>query len=348
MQTLSESAAYTAIARTLDGNYEAIAKLHARHPSWLAAWNTLAPTSPINPLALWTQCERAGIRLLLAADFDFPPLLREIPNPPFAIYMKGTLPRVDPCIAIVGTRRASPAGKTIARQFAQTLSRACVPIVSGLALGIDAEAHLGALEGGAPTVAVLACGLDAVYPRQHTTLAKRIIAHGGALISEYAPGTPAYPAHFLERNRIVAGLSRGALIVEAPLQSGALATSRFALEQNRDVFVVPGPITHPNYIGSLGLLKSGAILVTTADDILREYNIAPLANTATAIPPSLAPNEQTVYRILAEAHGALAVDQIVACVTLSPQVVSRILSTLVLQDVVVERAGNYSLPTARS
>ncbi len=347
MEQLSEHAAYNAVARTTEGNYDTVAKLHERYPSWVAAWNSLRAKSPFDPHTLWATLTRANVRLILVSDFDFPPLLREIPLPPFAIYVKGTLPRIDPCVAIVGTRKASPAGKNIARQFARVLSSAHVPVVSGLALGIDAEAHLGALEGGAPTVAVLACGLDAVYPHQHASLGKRILDAGGALISEYTLGTPALQFRFLERNRIVSGLSRGVLVVEAPMRSGALATSRYALEQNRDVFVIPGPITHPNYIGSLGLLKSGAILVTTPDDILREYHITPLAQTtAAAIPPTLAPDEQAVYRVLSEAHADLDVDQIIARAALPPHVVSRALSTLVLQDFVVERAGGYSLPTA--
>lgn len=347
MELLSEPIAYNAIARATEGNYDAIAKLHARYPSWVAAWNSLRITSSFDPQRLWASLARAEIRLLLASDFNFPPLLREIHDPPFGIYVKGVLPTVDPCVAIVGTRKASLAGKTIARQFSSSLSRAGVPVVSGLALGIDAEAHLGALDGGAGTVAVLACGLDAVYPHQHASLAKRILAGRGALVSEYTLGTPAMQFRFLERNRIVSGLSRGVLIVEAPTRSGALATSRFALEQNRDVFVVPGPITHPNYVGSLGLLRSGAILVTSPDDILREYNIAlPTAPLTVAAEHTLAPDAKSVYRVLAEAHADLSVDDIVTRTALAPQIANRILATLVLHDLIIERAGNYSLPSA--
>ncbi len=342
--SLSEHAAYNAVQHAVDGNYDAVAKLHARFLSWVDAWQSLSSTSTLDPAALWAALTRASIHLSLAADLDFPPLLREIHRPPFGLYLKGALPRIDPLLAIVGTRRATPSGKTIARQFARQLASAHVPIVSGLALGIDAEAHLGALEGGAPTVAVLACGLDAVYPRQHTSLANRILTSGGALVSEYPTGTLAFPSHFLERNRIVSGLSRGTLIVEAPAQSGALATSRFALEQNRDVFVVPGPITHPNYVGSLGLIQSGAILVVHAEDILREYHIALPAPSAT-IPTTLAPDAACVYRVLAKAHVPLSADDIIAQSTLPAHVVGRILTELALADFVVEQAGAYTLPT---
>lgn len=345
MISFSEHIAYHALATSCDGNYDAVAALHDRHPSWDAAWKTRKRASSIDDDRAFQKLETLGITLLLFGDPDFPPLLREIPRPPFGIYVQGKLPSVQmTCLAIVGTRKASPQGKTIARQFATALARATLPIVSGLALGIDAEAHLGALDGGGTTVAVMACGLDAYYPRQHTTLARKILAHGGAVVSEYAPGTPAYPLHFLERNRIVSGLSRGVLVVEAPVRSGALATSRFAVEQNRDVFVIPGPITHPNYIGSLGLIQSGAILVTTPEDILNEYHISPVTPLAQAVHilPTLPPDEARIYAILLRAGVPLAVDNIVSQSTLEPHVVMRTLTFLAMKDLVVERDGCFS------
>ena len=177
-------------------------------------------------------------------------------------------------IAIVGTRRATPDGKSTARRFAAELARAGIVIVSGLAFGVDAAAHEGCLDAEGKTVAVLACGLANIYPRNNEPLAKKILAQGGAIISEYPPDMPAYPSRFLERNRIVSGLSKGTLVIEAPERSGSLATARFALEQNRDVFVVPGPIAHPNFKGSHALIRQGAELVTTPEDILESYGIA--------------------------------------------------------------------------
>ncbi len=172
----------------------------------------------------------------------------------------------------MGTRKATSQGRFIAKEIAKKLSEMGMVIVSGLAMGIDTAAHEGALAGAGRTIAVLACGLDNIYPRQNENLAKKIIGTGGAVISEYPVGTEAFKNQFLERNRIVSGLCIATIVVEAPRESGALVTARLAAEQGREVFVFPGPTNHPNYHGSHKLIRDGARLVSSIDDILEDLN----------------------------------------------------------------------------
>src|SRR3989339_275158 len=214
-------------------------------------------------------------------DSRYPALLKEIPDPPTRLFCRGQLPHPDSiCIAIIGTRKATTQGKAMAQRIARDLAASGIVIVSGLAMGIDTVAHKGALEASGKTIAVLANGLDNVYPAQNTSLANDLLAHGGAILSEYPAGTPAYPNQFLERNRIVSGLCVATIVVEAPERSGTLATARFALEQGREVFVVPGPADHPNYIGSHRLIRDGARLVTAASDIYEDLGIDPKPQTS--------------------------------------------------------------------
>lgn len=203
------------------------------------------------------------------SDPDYPVLLREIADPPGQLYVDGKLP-AQPMIAVVGSRRATPYGRRAAHRLARDLSQAGVAVVSGLARGIDAAAHRGALEGGTPTVAVMATGLDQIYPPEHADLAREIAA-SGAVITEAEAGTAPLPGRFPIRNRIISGLSRGVVVVEAADRSGALVTARMALEQGRDVFGVPGSIENPLAVGVHRLIKDGATLVQTAEDVLDEY-----------------------------------------------------------------------------
>ena len=201
---------------------------------------------------------------------DYPPLLMQTADPPLLLYVQGALALLAArSLAIVGSRNPSPQGKANAQHFAADLSTQGLLVVSGLAQGIDAAAHEGALASAGRTVAVVGTGLDRVYPSAHRDLARRI-AEQGALVSEFAPGTPALPAHFPLRNRIIAGLSLGTLVVEAALRSGSLITARLALEAGREVFAVPGSILSPQSKGCHALIKQGAKLVEAAEDILEE------------------------------------------------------------------------------
>jgi DNA processing protein len=283
-----------------------------------------------------------NIQLILREDDRFPQLLREIPHPPFGIYIKGALPENDQlAIAIVGTRRATPDGKNTARRFAAGLARAGITIVSGLAFGVDAAAHEGCLDAGGKTTAVLACGLGHIYPRNNELLAKKILAHGGAIISEYPPDMPAYPSRFLERNRIVSGLSKGTIVIEAPERSGSLATARFAFEQNRDVFVVPGPITHQNFKGSHALIRQGAELIVCAEDVLESYDITKKRVAVAAFAGT--PAEKVILEFLASCAAPMDIDKITEATKLQPHTANQTLSFLLIKGMIREDGAGYMI-----
>jgi DNA processing protein len=208
--------------------------------------------------------------VIALGDPRYPPLLLQTADPPLLLYVQGDPSTLAlPSLAIVGSRNPTPQGADNARAFAHHLSDAGLCVVSGLALGIDGAAHDGALAGRTPTVAVVGTGLDRVYPSRHRHLAHRIVERG-AIVSELAPGVPALAHHFPLRNRIIAGLTRGTLVVEAALQSGSLITARLAVEAGREVFAIPGSIHAPQSRGCHALLKQGAKLVESAADILDE------------------------------------------------------------------------------
>ena len=207
--------------------------------------------------------------LLKQKGKGYPPLLKEIPDPPLQIYLKGKIPdEKRKAVAIVGTRKATSYGLKAARELARDLAGQGVIIVSGLALGIDAEAHKGALDAGGLTLAVLGSGINQIYPATNQPLAKKIIDQGGALISEFEPNRPPEKWTFPQRNRVIAGLCQMTVVVEAPERSGALITAYLALEYNREVGAIPGETTSVNSRGTNELIKKGAALVRNADDVL--------------------------------------------------------------------------------
>jgi DNA processing protein len=219
-------------------------------------------------------------RVVTLGDAAYPPELLDIEDPPLMLYMLGTLSQqpqtatkiIAVKLAIVGSRNPTPQGEANARQFAKAFGSAGLCVVSGLALGIDGAAHDGALLGGGDTIAVVGTGLDRVYPKRHLALAHRI-ARQGMLISEFPLGTPPLTANFPKRNRIISGLSRGTLVVEAALQSGSLITARLAVEQGKEVFAIPGSIHSPQSRGCHALIKQGAKLVELAQDVLEELHL---------------------------------------------------------------------------
>ena len=231
-----------------------------------------------------------GARLVGAGDPEMPPRLRAIPDPPAVLFLRGdpgALPA--PQVAVVGSRRATPAGARIARRLASELAARGIVVTSGLAQGVDAEAHRGALEAGGRTVAVLGSSLDRVYPAAHRSLAERI-AEQGALVSEFPFGTRPVPWNFPWRNRIISGLSLGVLVVEAADRSGSLITARLAADQGREVFAVPGSILNPLSSGCHRLLRDGAKLVERVEDILEELPAGELAALAPGAPPGSPPD----------------------------------------------------------
>jgi DNA processing protein len=249
--------------------------------------------------------ERLGVRLLTRNDPDYPALLKEIHDPPPALYVRGALaPEDGRAVAIVGSRRAGEYGRRIADRFARDLAAAGITVVSGLARGTDTAAHRGALQAGGRTLACLGCGVDVAYPYENRELAEAI-ARSGALLSEYPMNAPPDAWHFPSRNRVISGLCLGVVVIEAPPGSGALITADCAVDQNREVFAVPGNIDNPRNHGPHALIKDGARLVESVEEILAELRLdgraaQPALDLETEPPPApdLSPDEAALYALL--------------------------------------------------
>jgi len=266
------------------------------------------------------------------SDAGYPKLLEQIPDPPETVYCRGNLDLLNSmCFAIVGTRKMTPYGRQTATAMARELVQNAFTIVSGLALGIDAIAHTAALDSDGSTIAVLAGGIDDahIYPSLHRSLAQRILRSGGLLLSEYPSGTRPMKHMFPERNRIVSGVSLGVLVIEADEKSGALITARCALEQNRDVFAIPGNIFSPRSAGPHHLIQAGAKLVTQASDILSEYGaqISLLPRIAASV-STRDPIQKKILAIL-ESNGPTLLDHIIRS---SEQETSKIIAALSLLE----------------
>jgi DNA processing protein len=293
-----------------------------------------------------------GHRLLTIDDDDYPPLLRESPGAPVGLFVAGDASALwQPQVAIVGSRNASQAGLANARAFARALAGAGLAITSGLAEGIDAAAHEAALDGGVATIAVLGTGPDVVYPARHRELAARIET-AGALVTEFAPGTPGRQENFPRRNRIIAGLALGTLVVEAGLRSGSLITARLAGDQGRDVFAIPGSIHHPLARGCHRLIRSGALLVESAGEIIEA--LRPLAvrlgaalrdrldSPGMSSAPQPARDSDCARLLAALGHEALGIDALAERTGLGAPALSAMLLALELDgEVAAERGGLY-------
>jgi len=291
--------------------------------------------------------EAPGHHLITCRSIHYPPLLRQLPDPPPLLYAQGRLDMLsEPQLAMVGSRNPSASGQQTATDFARHFGAAGLVITSGLALGIDAASHRGALDAGTGTVAVTGTGLDRVYPASHRDLA-HAIAENGVLVSEFAIGTPPLAGNFPRRNRIISGLSLGTLIVEAAVRSGSLITARLALEQGREVFAVPGSIHNPLARGCHRLIREGAKLVETAADVIDE--LAPLAAvcaTATQTTSSAddAPGFGNDYTQLLEIMGfdEISIDRLVVNSGLTPAEVSSMLLQLEMGGhVAANHGGRY-------
>lgn len=286
------------------------------------------------------------VKLLPLSDARYPPLLLEIADPPPLLYVWGEIDTLSaPQIAVVGSRRPSRQGLGDARDFAAALASAGFTITSGLAMGVDAEAHLAALQRGGKTIAVLGSGIDTIYPAANNGLAGEISCHG-AVISEFALGTPPRANQFPSRNRIISGLSLGVLVIEAATKSGSLVTARLAAEQNREVFALPGSIHNPVSRGCNALIRQGATLVQSVDDVLAELRgwlsqgIGSEIAVPTAVPtPELSEEEAQVFSALGQQP--LSLDEILAGVAQPLPVLLGILAELELMGLVESRGGTY-------
>lgn len=300
--------------------------------------------------------EIEGADVLVLDDGAYPALLREIPDPPVTLYVRGRWAECldAPCVGIVGSRRCSAYGQNVALSLARELASRGVTVVSGLARGIDAAAHRGALEAVGRTVAVLGTGLDEVYPRDHRKLAAEILERGGALVTQFPLGTPPVAENFPYRNRIISGLSLGVIVVEASENSGSLITARLALEQGREVFAVPGSITSRYSFGTNFLIKgAGAKLVQAWQDVVAEFppEIAAAilppepgkkkgAGRATdlALPPDLPDAERAVLKLLTTDE-PVHIDSLSEATGLAVSELSGVLLALEMRDLVRQLPG---------
>ncbi|WP_136254047.1 DNA-processing protein DprA [Onishia niordana] len=288
--------------------------------SWPEGWLALLPRPAATALRLWLDhpgrsplsssvealdswLAAAPHHTLLHPDHPhWPALLDQLPDPPPVLWASGDLAALrPPALAIVGSRRPTRDGLDSAAEFGRRLAEAGYGIISGLALGIDGAAQRAALDAGGRSVAVLGCGVDVVYPPRHEALHRRLMADSGLLLSEHPPGTQARAAFFPRRNRIVTGLSLGVLVVEAAEKSGSLVSARLAMEQNREVFALPGSVHNPQARGCLGLIRQGATLVTCIDDILDELPPQPVAATAGSPSTALRSDSGAVVSATSEA-----------------------------------------------
>lgn len=280
------------------------------------------------------------------ADEHYSDLLKEISDPPLVLYVNGQAELLKQRqIGMVGSRHISLDGEYIARYFGKALSQAGYVITSGLALGVDACSHRGALEGRGLTIAVMGTGIKQIYPRMHKKLAEEIISKGGALVSEFQLNEPPKPFHFPRRNRIVSGLCQGVLVVEAALRSGSLVTARHAVEQGREVFAIPGSIRQKNSQGCHALIRQGAKLVQTPEDILEEFsgdfttNTVEISSPLAIMPKTLTAGEQKVYKHIGSAVTSL--DEIILRSGLTAGEVSSMLLILEFNGRIRSVAGGY-------
>ncbi|MDI9457779.1 MAG: DNA-processing protein DprA [Dethiobacteria bacterium] len=306
----------------------------------------------IDPQGEWQRLQKLRISCLSLHSSNYPPLLKQIPQPPPLLYCRGTWPKSDsPAVSVVGSRRCTFYGREVARRLAGELVTAGLIVVSGMALGIDTAAHDGALEAKGETIAVLGCSVERCYPLDNRDLMARIIKNG-AVISEFPLDTPPLPQHFPRRNRIISGLTLGTVVVEASEKSGALITAFHALEQNREVFAVPGNIGSPYSRGCHRLLKEGARLVETAEDILEELgldcagSIAAAGAAATVREQKIAELEESERRLLELIpYQPQHIDEIIRCSGKEAARTGADLLSLELKGLIRQLPGKYFIRT---
>jgi len=294
------------------------------------------------------KIQQAGASVVTIEDKAYPHLLKETYAPPPLLYYRGALPSKDPfLIAVVGSRKFSQYGAQVTNTLVHDLAHSGITIVSGLALGIDALAHHAALEAGGVTIAVLGGGTDdkSVYPRANQGLAEKIIEHNGCILSEHGPGTVALNHHFPRRNRIISGMSLGTIIVEAAQKSGALITAQYALEQNREIFAVPGNITSPNSSGANNLLKMGARVVTDASDVLQLLNLEQ-AETYQAVQTIVPDSKEEALLLEHLGHEPIHIDRLARLTKLSIQAINATLTLMEMKGI-VRHLGSMNYIRAR-
>lgn len=287
---------------------------------------------------VWERVHRLGIQVLTWEDEAYPRRLKEIDQPPPVLYLRGNLlPEDEWAVAIVGTRGITAYGRQVTAEITSVLARRGVTVISGLARGIDAEAHKAALNAGGRTLAVLGSGVDQIYPPEHRQLANQIIA-SGALMSDYAPGTPPDGVNFPPRNRIISGLSMAVIVIEAGERSGALITAEFAADQGREVFAVPGNINAPKSVGCNRLIHQGARPLLTPEDVLESLDLASFQQQRVA--RAVLPKDEVEARLLSVlTREPMHVDDIRARVDMPIEKVSATLALMELKGMVRQLGG---------
>lgn len=296
---------------------------------------------PKNQEKIVAIMQAQGIRYVAYPQEDYPAKLREIYAAPLILYIKGDLQAAlkKKCLAVVGTRKASAYGVEMCKKLLEPLAGQGVCIISGLALGIDTAAHQSAVKAGGKTIAVLACGVDKVYPSYNTALADKI-AQNGAIISEYEPGTEPERWNFPARNRLVSALSDAVFIVEGPLDSGAMLTAKNALEQNRDIFALPGNINNRNAAGPNHLIKHGAALIQSLEDLQVLLDLEGEKAPQTEIFPDLSPDEEKLVALLREAQAAQSFDELLIKSGFGIGRLSTQLTNLEIKGLIAKESGN--------
>lgn len=284
--------------------------------------------------------EKMGAAVLTIKDGEYPQLLKNIPDAPIALYKKGSLPQGKDALAIVGSRRASFEGMNLAEKIAQTLSSVGITIVSGLARGVDSAAHKGALKGEGKTIGVLGCGIDICYPPENKKLMERM-CNEAAVLTEYTPGEQPLPFHFPERNRIIAGLAQGILVIEASQKSGSLITARLGLEYGREVMAIPGSVFSEEYRGANRLIKEGAKLVDGIEDIIT--TCFPGLSFIKKENVELDGNEKYIYALVGfqKTH----IDEVIEKSKMETKQVMAILTRLEMKETVRQLHGGYYIKT---
>ncbi len=301
----------------------------------------LEKRTAINPDEEWKNLVKNNIGVITVKDSQYPKLLKEIHSPPALLYINGDLPNdLGFTLAVVGTRKTTPYGRQITPDIVDGLTQAGLTIISGLALGIDTLAHQAALSAGGRTIAVLGCGLDIIYPYSNESVAQEIIKNKGCIISEYPIGTKPLKQHFPARNRIISGLSKGVLVIEGNEDSGSLITAKCALEQNREILAVPGNISSTTSHGPNNLIKMGAYVVTSANDVLEALDLE-LAEQFIAnkkIIPGTKEEEALLKFLSSE---PLHIDEIIKKSKLSSSIVNSTLTIMEMKGIVRHMGGMH-------
>ncbi len=298
-----------------------------------------------DPVKKLEELKEKEITVIPLNQTIYPLQLKNISDPPICLYIKGNIKQIDWksfFFAVVGTRKPTPYGEQVTRKFATELSEAGFVIVSGLAIGIDSAAHWAAINSSGKTVAFLGCGVDVIYPSSNFKLYQRIIERGGLIISEFPPGHTVLPGLFIARNRLISGLSMGVLVVEGAKDSGALITAKYALEQGKEVFAPPGPLTSEMSVAPNFLLKQGAKLVTCLEDILEEFDLKIAPKKKEDFEKDLNSEEKRIFEILSKE--AKLADEIAIDMGLSIEKILNILSVLEIKGIIEKNSeGKYQV-----